>query len=127
MLFFLLNDTTDFSKYTKVTTSMTENMQKLKLNENEFYSHEGETNSRPKSSAGAVRRNSGPHLLVIIKLDGVGPVDNRPSANRLQHKAVNKKYVLKDTLKSANLMMNADLEKLAPIPMLRSQLLIKIK
>ena len=31
------------------------------------------------------------------------------------------KNVPEDTLKSANLMMNADLEQFAPIPMLRSQ------
>ena len=44
----------------------------------------------------------------------------------VKFKAVNKKNVPEDTLKSANLMMNANLEQFAPIAMLRSQYLMKI-
>ena len=39
----------------------------------------------------------------------------------VKFKAVNKNNFPEDNLKSANLMMNADLEQFGPIPMLRCQ------
>ena len=54
-------------------------------------------------------------------------VKNFISQLNVKFKAVNKKNVPEDTLKSTNLRMNADLEQFASMAMLRSQQLMKIR